>query len=214
MTDFQQLISDGMLWIEGLTMVISLFYYNRLKGYWKYFVFYLIIIFLFEAFGKWGGEFITYNKSQWYNYIVMPVEFIFFYWLYAAKSLERTRLFVILSFLYMLSYIPSELFFSKSKIVYSFNYTFGCLILMVLVVMEYYKQINSSDILNFDKNRMFYINLGVTLFYIGTLPFLTFYSLLREHLEIWNIYFNYFLISGVLMYLLFSISFIWGKQSS
>ncbi|MBB4808192.1 hypothetical protein HNP38_003533 [Chryseobacterium defluvii] len=214
MSDFQKIIAESMFWIEGLAVAVSLLYYNRIKGhYWKYFVFYLILIFLCEAFGKWGEHFIEFSKAKFYNYFVIPVQFIFFYWLYAAKSLNRVKLFSILSLLYLLSFIPSEFFFSKSKIVFSFNYTFGCLILMFLVIMEYYKQINSTDILNFNKNRMFYINLGVTLFYIGTLPFLTFYPLLREHIEIWNIYFNYFLISGTLMYILFSISFIWGKQS-
>lgn len=85
---------------------------------------------------------------------------------------------------------------------------------MVLVIMEYYKQINSSEILNFSRNKMFYINLGVTLFYIGTLPFWTFFNLIKEYSELHYIYFTYFLMSGIIMYLLFSISFIWGKQNS
>jgi hypothetical protein len=215
MKDFQEFVSESMLWVEGLAALIGIFYYNHLKqNHWKLFVFYLILIFLCEAFGRWGNN-DYFSKALYYNYFVMPVQFIFFYWLYAAKSLGKPKLFVILSGLYLLSFIPNELYFSEnSKIVFAFNYTFGCLILMLLVVMEYYKQINSTDILNFGKNRMFYINLGVTLFYIGTLPFLTFYSLLRNYLQLWNIYFDYFLISGVVMYILFSISFIWGKQNS
>lgn len=214
MNDFQEFVSESMLWIEGFTALVAIFYYNRLKQmHWKLFVFYLILIFLCEAYGRWGN-YEYFSKAEYYNYFAMPVQFIFFYWLYAAKSLKKPKLFLVLSCLYLLSFIPSELYFSGSKIVFAFNYTFGCLILMLLVIMEYYKQINSVDILNFGKNRMFYINLGVTLFYIGTLPFLTFYSLLRNYLQIWNIYFDYFLISGVVMYLLFSISFIWGKQSS
>jgi len=203
-----------MLWVEGLTAVIAIFYYNReKKQQWKFFVFYLVFIFLCEAFGRWGN-FIYFSKAQYYNYFVMPCQFIFFYWLYAAKSLQQPKLFYILSLLYLLSFIPNEIFFSGNKIVFAFNYTFGCLILMLLVVMEYYKQINSHDILNFSKNRMFYINLGITLFYIGTLPFFALYSPLRKYLEIWNIYFDYFLISGIVMYILFSISLIWGRQNS
>ncbi len=203
-----------MLFSEGLAMAIALLSYNRVKGqYWKFFVFYLIFIFLCEVFGKWGGNFISFDKSKYYNYFVIPVQFLFLYWLYAVKSLDKKKLFFILSSIYLLSFIPNELFFEKRKIIFSFNYTFGSFLLMILVIMEYYKQINSANILHFKKNRMFYINLGVTLFYIGTLPFWTFYFLLLEHMEIWNIYFNYFLISGIIMYLLFSISFIWGKQS-
>ncbi|SEW38703.1 hypothetical protein SAMN05421841_2497 [Chryseobacterium wanjuense] len=215
MADFQKIVQELMFWSEGIAALISLLYYNRIKNqYWKYFVFYLIFVFVSEAIGKWGDTFMEYNKQAFYNYFVIPIEFIFFYWLYAAKSFGRPKLFVILSFIYLLSFIPSEFIFTYDKVMFSLNYTLGCLILMILVVMEYYKQINSSNILDFDKNRMFYINLGVTLFYIGTLPFWTFFELLKPYREIYNIYFAYFLISAIVMYLLFSISFIWGKQNS
>ncbi|MFC3160594.1 hypothetical protein SAMN05443633_10281 [Chryseobacterium arachidis] len=214
MSEFQKVLQESLIWIEGLTAIISLIYYYRVKDqYWRYFSYYLILIFLCEVFGKWGHHLIDYDKPTFFNYFVIPLEFIFLYWLYAAKSFGKQKLFYTLSALYLLSYIPNELFFNMKKIIFSFNYTFGCLILMVLVVMEYYKQVNSSEILNFSKNRMFYINLGVTLFYIGTLPFWTFFSLLNEYKELFNIYFNYFLISGIMMYLLFSTSIIWGKQN-
>ncbi|MET3537608.1 hypothetical protein [Chryseobacterium limigenitum] len=215
MTDFQKVIYESLFWSEGIAALISILYYNRIKNQsWKYFVFYLIFIFLCEAIGKWGSLFIDYNKQAFYNYFVIPVQFIFFFWLYAAKSFEKQKTFLILSGIYLLSFIPSEFILDTDNVMFSINYTFGCLILMILVVMEYYKQINSSNILNFSKNPMFYINLGVTLFYIGTLPFWTFFPLIRTYREIYNIYFAYFLISGIVMYLLFSISFIWGKQNS
>ncbi len=214
MTDFQNILQQSLIWAEGLAAIISIIYFNSSKErHWKYFSLYLILMFLCEVMGKWGHLLIEYDKPKFYNYFVIPVEFLFFYWLYASKSLGKPKLFYFLSLLYLLSFLPSESFFTSKKIIFSFNYTFGCLILMVLVIMEYYKQINSSDILNFSRNKMFYINLGVTLFYIGTLPFWTFFTLIKNYREIYNVYFSYFLISGIIMYLLFSISFIWGKQS-
>lgn len=214
MTELQRILQESMIWVEGLAAFISLIYYYRVKDqHWKYFSYYLILMFLCEIVGKWGENFFNYDKPAFFNYFVIPIEFIFFYWIYAAKSFEKPKLFYIISALYLLSFIPGEIFMTK-KIIFSFNYTFGCLILMILVVMEYYKQVNSSNILNFSKNPMFYINLGVTLFYIGTLPFWTFFAYIKTYREIYNIYFAYFLISGIIMYLLFSISFIWGKQNS
>lgn len=209
-------LSNTLLWVEGFAAIISLFFYykNVTNNFWKYFVFYLVFIFFCELFGKYGEHFIAFSKAHFYNYVVIPLQFFFFYWLYALKSLKRTTLFIVFSLLYLISFIPSELYFKGSKIIFSFNYTFGSLILMVLVVMEYYKQITSSDIINFNRNRMFYINVGVTLFYIGTLPFWTFYYLLVKYIQIWIIYYDYFLISGIIMYVLFSISFVWGKQNS
>ncbi|WP_299182429.1 hypothetical protein [uncultured Chryseobacterium sp.] len=224
LSNFQLFLSNSSLFFEAIAAIIALLNYKSVKGqYWKYFAYYLVIIFLSEVIGKWGMDWIKFSdpvienikKAIYYNYLVIPLQFIFFYWLYGIKSLKNNQLFWVFSILFVLSFIPNELYFKESKIVSSFNYTFGCLLLMIMVVMEYYKQINSDDIISFQKNKMFYINLGVTLFYIGTLPFFTFYLLLyEENREIWDIYYSYYQISLIIMYALFSISFVWGKQNS
>lgn len=215
MDSLRSVLDYSLYCTEGLSALVAIFFLKSVKTeYWKYFTLYLVSIFLLESFGRYGS-FSLFSKIKYYNYFVIPLEFLFFYWLYAAKSFNNKKLFWILSLLYLISFIPSELYFKESKIIYSFNYTFGCLLLMILVIMEYYKQVNSEDIINFHKNKMFYINLGVTLFYIGTLPFFTFYALLyHDHRETWSIYCNYSQISDVIMYLLFSAAFIWGKQNS
>ena len=105
--------------------------------------------------------------------------------------------------LYLLSFIPHKLFFEKTDIVYSVNYTFGCFLLMILVALEFNHQIQSDDILNYNKNKMFYINLGVVLFYIGTLPFFTFYGIFIKDMNMWNYYYTYFLIFNNCILLIF-----------
>lgn len=164
MTELETILQDSMIWVEGIAALISILYYSRIKNqYWKYFSYYLILMFLCEAIGKWGENFIDYSKPNFYNYFVIPVEFIFFYWIYAAKSFGKPKLFYVISALYLISLIFGDIFSTK-KIIMSFSYTFGCLILMGLVIMEYYKQIHSSNILNFSRNPMFYINLGLHYF--------------------------------------------------
>ncbi|UMQ40080.1 hypothetical protein ACN9MN_14030 [Chryseobacterium sp. S-02] len=213
MTELEIILQNSLIWVEGLAALVSILYYPKIKNqYWKYFSYYLILMFLCEVMGKWGENFIDYSKQNFYNYFVIPVEFIFFFWIYAAKSFAKPKLFYVISALYLLSLVFGEVVSTK-KIIMSFSYTFGCLILMGLVVMEYYKQINSSNILNFNKNPMFYINLGVTLFYIGTMPFWTFFAYIKDYRDIYHVYFSYFLISGIIMYLLFASSFIWGKKN-
>ncbi|RZJ50086.1 MAG: hypothetical protein EOO19_04010 [Chryseobacterium sp.] len=214
MTDFQISLQNTMRISEGIAALASILYYKKIREtHYRYFSFFLITIFSCELLGKYGGEYISFSKNIFYNYFVIPLEFIFLYWLYAYKSLNQKKMFWLFLVLFALSYVVTEVFFFTDKQIFSFNYTFGSLLLMILVIMEYYKQVNSDNILNFAKNRMFYINLGVTLFYIGTLPFWAFYFQLFEYPEIWNLYFNYFLISGIVMYILFASSFIWGKQN-
>ena len=204
-----------MYWGEAFAALVSLIYYNREKKQtWKYLAIYLILIFLCESAVKWGEKPLKIDRINFYNYFVIPLQFIFFYWLYAKESLKKVKFFYILTGIYILTYILRGLFFPEKKIIFSFNYNTGCLLLMGLVIMEFYKQVNSSEILNFSKNRMFYINLGITLFYIANQPFMTFNSLLWKYIDIWDMYFIYFQVSGAVMYILFASSFIWGKQSS
>jgi len=209
---FQELIINSMVFAEGVAAITSILYYRKIRdSHYLLFSIYLVFIFISELSNRFG--YLPFNKVFYYNNIVIPIEFITFYWLYAWKSLQNRTLFIIFALLYLLSFLPNELYFNKNKVIYSFNYTFGSFLLMFLVIMEYYKQINSDNILNFSKNRMFYINLGVTLFYIGTLPFWAFYFPLLEHREYYDMYRNYFWLSGVIMYFLFAASFIWGKQN-
>lgn len=199
---------------EAIAALTAVVYYRKVKdSLYRFFAIYLIVILGCETLGM----FIPYTavpKHLFFNYFVIPLEFIFFFWLYGYLSLKNKKLFYGFAAIYVLSFIPNELYFLKNKYIFSFNYTFGCLLLMILVILEYYKQINSENILNFTKNRMFYINIGVTLFYIGTLPLWTFYlQLYWEHRYFWDLYINYFRISAIIMYFLFASSFIWGKQN-
>ncbi len=216
MSSLQHILDNILCFFEGLSAFFAIIYFkNSNTKYWKYFALYLILIFVLDCLGRFGKFPVFFSKISFYNYLVIPFQFIFLYWLFAYKSLQKKVIFYIFSLLYLASFIPSEIYFNESKLIYSFNYTFGCLLLMILVILEYYKQINSDNILTFHQNKMFYINLGVSLFYIGTLPFYTFYTILyNDYSSIWKIYYIYFMISNIIMYFLFSISFIWGKQNS
>ncbi len=208
-------ISKLLLWLEFLSTIVALLYYNRVKHtYWKWFVYYLLFILLIEMFGESIFKAFSIEKKYYFAYIGIPIEYLFFYWLYAVNSIKNRKLFWIFSSIFLLSFIPIELYFSKLNIVYSLNITIGTLLLMILVLLEFNKQIKNDNIIEFKTNKMFYINTGVMLFYIGTLPFFGLYNLLLQEPSIWNIYYTYFLVSNCVMYLLFTLSFICGKVKS
>lgn len=201
-----------LLCLEFIAALVSLIYIPKCKRtYWIWFIFYLNFIFVFDYFSEQISNFLMIKKQFYFAYFIIPVQFLFFYWLYAVKSLRKIKLFWIFSITYLLSFIPIELYFSKLKVVYSFNLVIGTILLMFLIFLEFLKQIKNDDILEFSKNKMFYINIGLVLFYVGTLPFFALYNLLINELQIWNAYYLYFMISNCVMYLLFSISFIWGR---
>ncbi|AFL82016.1 hypothetical protein Aeqsu_2561 [Aequorivita sublithincola DSM 14238] len=215
MEELWHTIKQILLVFQLLSALTGCFYFFRLKNsYWKWFAVYLVIISIQE-------HVLTYilpvpvNVNQFYNlFFGLPLEFIFLYWLYASKSLRKKQLFITCSIVYIATILITY-FFQETNDAISFSLNVGTLILSVLVVLEYRKQIRDDSILEFRKNKMFYINFGVILFYLGSLPFHVFQKYLyADYKVVVEYYYVYFLAANCIMYLLFIASFIWGKEQS
>jgi hypothetical protein len=210
-----EILFDFLRFFEIFALFCGTFYFKKLKNnYWKWFVFYLFYIVIYELLGQKMCKLLNENFNILFSYLTIPIEFLFFIWLFALKSLKNQKLYFICTLVYLLSFIPD---FSLQKGQYlfnSFNYLVGGFILLYLILLELHQQMKSDDILMFKQNKMFYITIGVALFYIGNLPFFGLYYLIMKEPEIWNYYYIYFMLSNCLMYLLFAVSFIWGKVKS
>ncbi len=215
MASFQALLGETLIWVELSAAFVALKHWPKLKNsYWKWFIIYLCIIFLVEAFSKWGLKNHPSYRVYLYDFFGIPIQFLFFYWVYAIKSLKNRKLFWICTLLYCASFLPYFTLFTKGNIVYSLSYTVGNVMLMLLVFLEIFKQIKSEKILLFRENFMFYINIGIMIFYIGTLPFFSFYGLIFKNQNLWLHYYIFFMIANHIMYLLFISAFIWGKPNT
>ena len=215
MNEIFQFFNVSINIIEFIPVAIGFYFYNQIKDtHWKWFLYYLVFIFIVELLSHFDVIIQLNNRKYVYGFIIIPIEFLFFYWLYACKSFNNKKLFWIFSLLYLGSFIPHLYLESHGSMVYSFNYVVGAFLLALLVVMEYVKQIRSDSILQFKENKMFYVNLGVSLLYIGTLPFFSFYAIIAKNDSIYINYHLLFLVANYLMYLLFSMSFIWGKPNT
>jgi hypothetical protein len=201
---------------ELLCMLFGFFHFKKLKNtYWKWFVYYMVFITIVEFFSLYYLKYFPYLRKYYFDFFVIPIEFLFLYWLYAKKSLQNEKLYKVSCVIYLVFYCLHLFILDSVRIVSSMSYTVGIFLLAIMVYLEFVKQIKSDEILNYQNNKMFYINVGVLLFYIGTLPFFAFDKILYENnKELWNNYFTFFLISVNVMYILFIASFVWGKPKS
>ncbi|MBG6132218.1 hypothetical protein IWQ47_004109 [Aquimarina sp. EL_43] len=215
MLNYYPIMHKILLVLQLFAAIVGFIYIFRLRNsYWKWLSIYLIFIFIQESFWTLNTYSLDSINIKYYAFIGIPIQYLFLFWLYAYKSLNNRKLFYFFSFIYLSTYLPIELYFGKINLVYSINLTAGTILLTFLVVLEFIKQIKNDNILEFTKNKMFYINVGVILFYIGTYPYFAFYDVLSKepYIEIWNAYYLYFLVSNYVIYLLFTASFIWGKH--
>ncbi len=216
MTKIQTFLVNFIIFSEFFAAFVGLIYYNKVKNtHWKWLVYYLVFIFFAEFISLLILDDYPNFKKYYYNFFIIPVEFIFLFWLYSIKSLKNIRLFWISIFLYSICLLYYILNFENIAIISSINYIVGALLLMAMIILELINQIKSDKILFFKENMMFYINLGIILFYIGTLPFYAFNQVLYDNsVQIFNIYGIFTLTVCNLMYYLFAAAFIWGKPST
>jgi hypothetical protein len=99
------------------------------------------------------------------------------------------------------------------KLLFDFSYTIGNILLLVLLLMFFIKFSKGDEVLNYRSSRMFWVCLGIMIFYIGSMPFYgmrsTIYNLNQPLFYFyWHAQFGL----NYLMYILFIISFIWGRE--
>jgi hypothetical protein len=208
MTLFKRAIV-GFIFLAGIVGLVN--WQVVKKSYWKYFPLYLIIIPFLEVLsyllrGSLGGKITVF--------ITIPLEFLFFFWLFYKNS-QKKKLILIGSLIYVFSFIM-EIFLAErinKGYFLSFSYSIGNLILLVFILQYFYYLIFTERILFFYQERMFWVALGLLVFYLGTFPYFGLYNLLlTKHFKLLVSYTWVEIFLDYAMYLLFAASFIWGKE--
>lgn len=96
----------------------------------------------------------------------------------------------------------------------SFSSTVGNLLLLILIWSFFIQLVSSNAILTFRRNMLFWVSLGLLLFYLGAFPYYGLRNILaRDFKEVYIIYTYIVYVLDILMYVMFTISFIWGKPN-
>ena len=204
--------------LELASCITGFLYWNKIKDtYWKWFPVYLGIIFLTEI----AGEYFLFVKDDLvtniaiYSYFGIPLQFLFFYWIF-YKQFTGTKfnaLTLIAVILYLVALVADISYIGKIQFYFeSFSYVIGCLLLMIILIVFFIRFVNSNDIIHYKSSIIFWVSLGLLLFYIGTMPFFAYRT--KMYNEIRELFFRYWYLQfglNYLMYLFFMLSFICGK---
>ncbi len=213
---------DFLKWMlnaaEISACIIGFLYWNKIKGsHWKIFPFYLAFIVIAE----FAGKYLHYSghndlKVSMYNYVVIPLEILFYTWLFyhEFKYASIRRLPIAAACIYTSCWLLETLVFTKKPFwwVYSFSYSVGIILMLVLILTFLYLLATGNEILFVKNNMMFWVCMGLFVFYFCTLPFFGMGNYLFTRYR--NIYIGYayaMYVFNFIMYSLFIISFVWGK---
>jgi hypothetical protein len=204
--------------LEFSACITGFIYWKKIRhSYWRWFPVYLGIIVLTEI----TAEYFSYARADYgvnrniYRFFGIPFEFLFLFWLfhqYFYKT-SKTKWPLFSAAVYLICLLVDILYVGKMKLFFdSFSYTIGNMLLLVLLLMFFLKFIKSDEILEYRRSMMFWVCLGLIIFYLGSLPFYGLKTTLY-HLD-HDFYYLYLYIQfglNYLMYILFALSFIWGR---
>jgi len=203
---------------ELLACVAGFISWKKVKdSFWKWLVIYLSLITVTEI----GNEYIGYRLgNERLNaginfFFSIPLQFIFFFWLFYQWFQPRNekRWPLAGAAIYFISLLTELLYFGERKLWFlSFSYTTGNIVLLLLTLLFFYNFMNSDEILKYKNSMMFWVSLGLLFFYLGSLPFFGLWNTLATGYP--NVFNQYWMVQmglNCLMYLFFSIAFIWGK---
>jgi hypothetical protein len=206
----------GLYLFELLAFITGIIYWKKVRHtHWKWFVVYLGFIFILDSTGGFMFMVLKQNNAWLYKWLIMPVSFLFFFWLYWKTFTHRKEKnwSVAASVIYGLSFIADTVWLSKIKFVYSsFSYCTGNLLLLILIILFFLKFIGSDEILQYKRNMMFWVCIGLLVYYMISLPYFGLWNTLRTDYKL--LFRRYWIVQMVLdylMYIFFTTSFIWGR---
>jgi hypothetical protein len=211
-------IRYGLNLFELMACVTGFIYWKKIRSsYWRLFPIYLLVIVCVEVLGAFTeGDF----NINLYSYFGIPIQFLFFFWLFHQyfKPLPPVIWSIIATAVYIISLV-TELIFLRNETLFfsSLSYTVGNVMLAILVLIFFSRFISSEKILGFKSDMMFWVSLGLLIFYLGSLPFYGLYNTIRDDTKYPGLLATYWsvqMIFNYLMYTFFTISFIWGKPKS
>jgi hypothetical protein len=209
------LFKKAYIGFELLAGLTGLIYWKKLSGsYWQYFPIYLLSIACLET--------INYLipiplRGPLAIYFIIPFEFLFMYWLFYKTLPNQSKLITTGVLIYVFAFVLELVLDSHpigKDVFLSFSYTIGNIILLVFILNYFYGLVNSDRILAFYHEQMFWAALGLLLFYLGTLPYFGMYNYMRYNYMSLLINYTWIVIFlNYIMYLLFTVSFIWRKTN-
>lgn len=188
--------------------------WKKIKGtYWQWFPVYLLVVAVAESLSLYCTQWRPFLQATVFPFFIVPLEFIFFTWLFSrqftAGSSGKYLCWIGLA-VYGLAFTADQIYFAdRSYWFYSFSYSVGNIILLVLIITYLVRFSKGNEVIRFKVTLMFWVCLGLIFFYLGSFPFFGFINTLyRDHIDIFYPYMRITFTLNILMYLLFTTGFL------
>ena len=209
------LLQNMLYGCEGIALLSGIIAWKYIKDKKiRYFVCYLLFIVFSEQVGNYLGRHGYKSASvMFYNYLVIPAEFIFAYWFLHAhleKIRSKSLLWGFSSGCLIASVLEYTLLKDERFFFSSFSYVVSALFLLILILLFLWQFIKTDKLINYDRYFVFWVAVAFLIYYLGTFPLYIFYNYLYSvNKKVFYIYWETQMYLNMLMYLLFSVGILW-----
>jgi len=210
---FIQILRDLAVYSEYISAIVSIIFYYKCKNTpLKYFVFLLIYIGLNEYLGfQFKENGIRYNKIIYNIYNVISFSYLFLLYRSYLNNKKRRKIILYFILVYIISFIINGFYQNYLKQSQTVPYLIASVFLIISVVFYFIQILNSEKVLKVNKNLLFWISVGLFLFYIGIIPFRIIVNSFSNSTAL-NYLFSIKFILVIAMNLCFIIGFIWSNK--
>ena len=200
--------------IAGLTGIV--FYFKKRRVIWFAFAVFLVCLFGMEVLGQWlGQQKMVIANTNLYKWFIIPLLFTSYHLMYYSFSSKKVKPFIIYSlFVFILMALIENLYLSKQHF-YTISITlgYGCTAILLFSLNYFFWLLKDDALLHYRYSMPFWFCTGLLVFYLGSFPYLVLFNSLGFSVNkaAYNLFRWCFIFLNYIMYLLFTIGFLWSK---
>ena len=211
---------------ELISVIVAFLYIKKWQTtLFRWFAFFLLFILIGECVGESLTRINTpISRSLnlvWYDNIVIPIEFLYYFWIFYTnyELPKEKRLPMACIIIYIIGLVTDIVVFhpyfkAMQLPFYTFSYTLGNVLLLVLILTYFNRMATSTTVLKLNENMLFWISSGLLVYFLGTCMYWGLHNVLvTRYRPFAQAYSNIELILDILMYLTFTFSIIWVKPN-
>jgi hypothetical protein len=209
------LLKKSIKYVELITAIVGTIYFFKYKHtFLKYFLIILWYIVCNEFLGLYIKTYISENNIIIYNifhFINFTYLFLLFRQYVTHPSQKRWIFFFII--IYILSFIINMFFENYFKEIQTIPYLIASVFLISSIVFYFLAILNTDKILYVSKNLLFWISVGLLIYFVGNIPFRVIRNFNNEISNIDSIFITSYILC-IIMNICFVFGFIWSKKDS
>lgn len=205
---------------ELMAAITGFAVYPKLANrYYRLFPWYLLAIFFTEVIAEyiaWGFNNPALNNAI-YRYWGIPLQFFFFFWLFYQTFKESKLKYwpIWAALIYSIVLLADLVSLRHLSLRFTIlSYCTGGILLLSVIISYFILLMKSDQILKFKQSFMFWVSLGLLLFYLLTLPYFGLRNILyKNYRALFDVYGYFMLILNYLMYSCFITAFLCVKKN-